>query len=470
MVMNKIVFWMSALAVLAACGKMAEPEILPEKEIVETTRTPLRLNLHISAGADTRAVKTDWENGDQILVFFPRSVKEDSKGKYLMLVYIQDPETGDLSWENNDYFNPDPVVAEDLPAAGKMTALFLPYGMGTLASWDAENGKYALSTTDYAYYMCAENADFTLEEGVLTGTLEMRVPEGFVQFFVPTTPADEDHPDAFSDEGTYYELRQDYIRPVGATGVAADGTVVTDQKNPGDALAGYDYGGGTQFSGIWINKDNPGDNPWWFSLSAPYETRNYALFRMGKNPTKNAVKLPAVGNWQEVGPDKWVLLGNGREVETVNEGASLPWDYGYYMRLLDGASMTENDILYLLGDSFDWTWMPVHGINGCVVSDKTNPGCFIFLPAAGGRPNVSTSIIDVGTVGKYVGKYVENDSHSFISPGGSYYFTFSENSRECSYAPETNVADYRMFSVRNMRSVKWSGTFTYDSFNEEVNW
>lgn len=100
--MKKIVMMLCAAAALFACAKqeMTQPEenqSESEFEIVNgiAKNAPIKFEITVADPTPTRAVKTGWENGDKIYLFF--------KGRGLMvdISYTEETET----WESSDFLD-----------------------------------------------------------------------------------------------------------------------------------------------------------------------------------------------------------------------------------------------------------------------------------------------------------------------------------------------------------------------------
>ena len=406
---------LAAALLIAGCAKN-QPESLQTVPEPERAKTPLQIDLQLNQGADTKAVKTGWEAGDMVMVFFP-GLSDTNKDKYLTVVYTVNEETGNPEWLPS--LQSEAPAVEDLEASGPMTALFLPYGKGTVANWDATESHYVLSRTDYAYFLRAENATYTVEEGVLKGTLNMHIPGGYIQFFLPITPEDPADPEAYHDEGAWYTLRQDYLIPTAASSIAADGTVLTEQLPAGDPIDGFDYADGYQFSGILTSGADGASQHYWFTLKNNSLGRNFYLFRPDKTFTGGkAAKFPAAASWQEAGPDKWVDIGEGTEWASCNLNATFPTEAGSYHYRFDPVGPSRADFTSLM-DGTDKYSMSVHGTNGMVFKSKSNDNA-IFLPYAGYYSG-KVQNTNVGVRGYYCCSDVEPNGEGMMSVETHYY-------------------------------------------------
>ncbi len=276
-------------------------------------------------GTATKAVKTGWETGDVIFVFFTGAASP---------AYLE------MKWDGGKWNNTSKnglSLPED--ASGKMRAVYLPFGNGaTVANVD---GAFSFSETYYAYYLTAE-LPYTVTDNTVSGSFQMRIPEGFVQFFVD---------DADATDGKRIELREPKMTPVGIASVSADGQVVTSALAHGAPMPGYLYdkeeksageAKGWLFSGILAEDSRGVAEDYYFTLvkngyNGPYyykETPGRAFYR-GESDGR-AVKLPALDKWEDVSDTtRPIDLGvdvDGRRVywSWRNLGAAVEVELGDY--------------------------------------------------------------------------------------------------------------------------------------------
>ena len=190
----------AALALFAACSKTELPEPSAQED--------LKLNLTITradglgGGApDTKAIKTGWETGDVIMVFFKTDVQ-----KYLELKY------DGFRWTNTCK---NGLTVEDITGASvkKLRAIHLPYGPHV----SPEPGITSYNMLSYYdYFLESGLVDYTYSStGGLTATLRMAAPQytgsssGKLIDFQVT---------GFDPSRTYY-LNMKYLRKLYVSGV-----------------------------------------------------------------------------------------------------------------------------------------------------------------------------------------------------------------------------------------------------------
>lgn len=272
------ILWVALVALMFSCKKesIEEPEnlneILPEKIIFDLTATH-------PEESGTKAIKTGWESGDVIFVFFTGKAAP---------AYLE------MRWDGTEWKNTPKGLSLSNGESGTMRAVYLPYGSDLTVQ--ADGSAFRFSETQYSYYLTATRP-YKVSGGKVSATFNMSIPEGYVQFYIPASAGD-------------FTLRQDYITPVGVALVQADGSISeTSDKAAGEAMTGYAYGEGRQFSGI-ISADADGQSRhWWFSLKNESTGTQHTLFRPGKSLSKGyAVALPKVDEWVEVGMGKKVFM------------------------------------------------------------------------------------------------------------------------------------------------------------------
>ena len=284
-----LILMLAAAAALVSCGK--------DTLALETVQaTPITFNLSANHPDATKAVKSGWESGDAIFVFFTGAAAP----KHLKMTY------DGTSWTSAEY-NAATQTAGALGLkngdTGTMRAVFLPFGSDATVS--ADGTSFTFSETYYAYYLTA-TLSYTVTDNAVSGAFNMVIPNGYVQFFVE---------DASATDGAY-TLGTDAVIPTGVASIAADGTITeTSNKTAGDDMTGYAYSGGYLFSGK-LTSWGYGSN-YYFAKTKTADNTRADYFVSGKAlASHSAVKLPANDNVYEVKYDtpnkgKWVPVGGG---------------------------------------------------------------------------------------------------------------------------------------------------------------
>ena len=325
-IMKRTILFIFCLALLVAgCSK---------EQVIETMtgETPRHLTIDITVnpeGPDTRAVKTGWENGDKIYVFFDFG-KNTTSDEHMTMTY-------DGSKWSYEFSNETMEAALLAKTGGKLGAVYFPYG--TPAFSYGKDGSdiyvnFGLDPdvgTNYSYSW----SSYTVSEGKLTATLDMSLSNVYVQFFIPgVTEASNlllscDKMKASIPES----IRYFYDGPSGFNAFVAD-----KSKDYGDLMKGFLYQDGIIFSGILEAYGSSADYS--FTLTDTRGTEStaddivYSLSFTGKTlQKKDAVKLPALSSsrWTKgINGHAFVEMGDGLKWATCNIGAENPQDYGDY--------------------------------------------------------------------------------------------------------------------------------------------
>ena len=131
--MKKTKIILSAVLALAACTKETEQASLVPVPVSPKYTYDITINR-----ADTKAVKSGWEDGDVVCVFFSNIAAP----KYLKFTY-QNSE-----WTKTQY-NGAEAQDFDFPGDGTMTAVYLPYGSDAVVIADGESFKFDKTYTSY---------------------------------------------------------------------------------------------------------------------------------------------------------------------------------------------------------------------------------------------------------------------------------------------------------------------------------
>lgn len=394
-----LILILAAAATLVSCNK--EPQE-PGTGVSGTGNAPITFDLTANHPDDTKAMKSAWEAGDAIFVFFSGAVAP----KHLKMTF------DGTSWTSAEYDGAT-LSAGDLGLkngdTGTMRAVFLPFGSDATVS--ADGSSFTFSPTYYAYYLTATRA-YTVADNKVSGAFNMVIPGGYVQFFIE---------DAAATDGAY-TLGTDAVIPTGVVAVDNHGNIVeTSDKVAGNDMPGYAYSGGYLFSGK-LNTDYHSyrmngavtveANAYYFAKKKVADNTRADYFVSGKTiASHSAVKLPAndnvyeakngspnSGKWVPVGSSSTVSLydvtGGGEAVSllgkwyTCNYGQTVPESLGSLYTFdaanaLDDVTLpTKEQFQKINNDNYcSYVWLTVHGQQGVVI--KAARG-FLFLPAQSG--------------------------------------------------------------------------------------
>lgn len=363
-----LILMLAAAAALVSCGKETlAPEVeVPENSNETVQATPITFNLTAHHPDATKAVKSGWESGDAIFVFFSGA----SAPKHLKMTY------NGSTWTSAEY-NGATQTAGALGLTngdtGTMRAVFLPFGSDATVS--ASGSDFTFSTTCYAYYLTA-TLSYTVTDNEVSGAFNMVIPDDYVQFFVE---------DAAATDGAY-TLGTDAVVPVGVASIAADGTITeTSDKVAGNDMTGFAYSGGYLFSGK-LTSWSYGSN-YYFAKTKTADNSRADYFVTGKTlASHSAMKLPAQNNgrWSPVGENVTVNMGSDIGIWfTCNYGCSVPEQIGTLYSFQDanalGVDLPSKELFEKINNASycSYTWLEIHSQPGVVF--KSEQG-FLFLP------------------------------------------------------------------------------------------
>ena len=207
-----------ALMALSACNK----------EEVPASKT-LKLDLNITHDSYTKAVKTGWENGDKIYVFFGKP-EDHTTPAYLTLTF------DGSSWTEAWTAGLEVEIAST--ASGTLHAVYTPGKLGTI-SYDPYWKEYRFTGSDHGWYLKCENVSYTVSEGVLVATLNMAMSGNFVQFYLEGQAANAGRLQFSGDKILKVEIS-----------CLTQTSFSQANYSYGGAIDGVAYKGGLMFSGI----------------------------------------------------------------------------------------------------------------------------------------------------------------------------------------------------------------------------
>lgn len=275
--MKKYYLILCAALTLAACVKEEPKNEMPQVR--------LEFDVTVTQDAPTKAVKTDFVSGDVIYAFF-NNVAVNETPKYAKLTYDGTKWSGALQGG---------LAVGELAASGEtMSAVYFPFGTVNITkSGDTYAFKGADNLPIYSYFSSA-TASYELatagEIATLTATLNMTIPDNYVQFFVDKSGSD------YASDGKYRLAVKD-IRPAACGFYTPAGGFAITALDYSQPMWGYVYDDlGVLFSGQI-------DATAWSSASE----RRFIFFETGA-PAKSAtisktlashasVKLTNVASW-----------------------------------------------------------------------------------------------------------------------------------------------------------------------------
>ena len=329
--MKKAFIILAAIAfALVSCNKESLDNTLEETPSAKTNIV-FDLTANHPNGTGTKAVKTDWENGDVIYVFFnnvaaPKYLKMSYNGSTWSTTQMNGASVGSLGLAEN--------------ATGTMRAVYLPFG-NTLTV-GANGTSFKFSEITYSYYLTATLA-YTVKDGKVSGAFNMAIPDGYIQLFLDDSPA------ISSEE---IEIREPHLTPQGIASIAADGTITHTTVATGAPLKGYVYdkvnkltseSKGYLFSGILAAEVRNEYTQYHFTMviggwNGKYYYKNTDGRTWYRGPSEGrAIKMPVFGSWIAIGEHEHKPIDLGIDIggkriywSDRNLGASTETDFGDY--------------------------------------------------------------------------------------------------------------------------------------------
>lgn len=243
--------------------------------------------------------KTGFADNDVVFVFFTGAAAP----KYLEMKYSSSTGKWTATPKNGL------VLASDLGSSGMMTAIYLPYGSGSTVISDGTNFKFDGPAYN-GYFLRAQRVDYTLQGGVLSGTLNMVAPA--VKNYELFTHFDVDNADASHS----YTMSQDYVKPILLTSISAAGYITHTYGSLGDEMTGYMDGTHLCFSGALEYGKAMTENDYQFSVEDHTASKVY---------TRDVGKKTIGNNNLYIGLRSLTNVMYWRDYDYVDLGLSVKW-------------------------------------------------------------------------------------------------------------------------------------------------
>lgn len=291
---------------------------------------------------ETKAVKKDFVEGDNIYIFF-----EGVSGVKYATVTLQNDGTWVGSLTN--------LSVNELSASGKnLYAVYFPFDNVNIISDGADGVKFrSMSHTNtaldnlliFSYYMTGSapyKVDLDGTIATLTASLTMYIPENFVQFFI-----EQSEDKYFSDEK--YRISVRGLKPAACESYS-NGEFVQTELEATNPIWGYTYQDGTKKGLSFTGKI---DNSWsdasknhkiiFFEDGVPAISKTFTSKTLS---SLDAVKLNMSAGWAQDSPIPTTSILSGTEWADWNVGASSAGGYGYYFYWGTIVGSTVNDAVF----------------------------------------------------------------------------------------------------------------------------
>ena len=240
---------MAAMAVMFVSCKVAELEIVEPVEVAPSESFEgISFNVDV---LEAKAVKTAWEEGDKIYVFFDDCPSQESKSNlnYLLLSY----KNGEWAQALNE------VTADELKnyllgrTSGKFDAVCTFGGTGNVKASTYPEGEYFVNL-GCALFLTQIQADYTVSGTEVSLQVILTSPyDDFVQIFVDglEQSAEKDWRLSVYDAAGTSGLKR-YEGPVYSPSAHTFSRHDCGYTPIGKGLNGYSYSGGTVFQGVVV--------------------------------------------------------------------------------------------------------------------------------------------------------------------------------------------------------------------------
>lgn len=220
--MKKTILFTAAVLAFAACAKDFEESPITNDGSIDASK----LVFNITVDSPTKAMKTAWESGDDVYVFF-----EDNTTQYVKMTYDGE------DWAYTDNAGGTTFSGLSLTASGKkLTAVYFPdFVCSATPTYETDRWSFG-DVSGYYQSTCADYAVTTTEDvNTLNATLSLVAPNSgwIVQLFVPSSEA------SGPGTGNEYVLTAEQIAPFTFGGVVPGSDVEYSRGTYGHPLPGY---------------------------------------------------------------------------------------------------------------------------------------------------------------------------------------------------------------------------------------
>ena len=319
--MKKTMIFLSALFALVACNK--------ETPVKESAIDPSKIvfNINVENGEATKGVKTVWEDGDDVYVFF-----EDNTTQYVKMTY------NGSSWSYKDKDGGTVFDGLTLTASGKkLSAIYMPdFVCSAAPTYDTDKWTFG---DVRGYYQAAEAVAYTVTStanvNTLSATISLAAPSNISQVFIPTSEY------AALGSGEEYVLTATHFIQFSFDGVAPGGAVSQGNMSNGFPLPAFagTLGGETGIY-FWGILEAAGTYDFDFQLVKRNAAKGYAISSYAKCkkdatvPARFAAKLTGLtdnGNFVSLGYAGGPLWATGN-IDKTNSKIVDPLEAGEYFR------------------------------------------------------------------------------------------------------------------------------------------
>lgn len=305
--MKKTFLFLIMAAGLLSCTK--EPV---QQEV--SAGVPMNFEINVT---ETKAAKTSWEDGDEIVLFF-KGIEDN----FILFSYNEETQKWDERISYDTFTSSDFENLEE----NILSAVHLP----GISSIILEDGYFSFFGKDekpiFNYYLAQTGVPYTVDGTTVSASFTMEKPEGFVQFHVA----------GIEKTVNNYTFASPQVRPVALSGINFDGTLREEVLQAGARLSGFADADGAVFAGRLAKAGTRAvaTPSYTFTLASTEKIYTYDLYDKTLEAGKR-YNFPALtgSGWSVVlASELYVDLGlpSGLKWAKFNLGASTETDYGDY--------------------------------------------------------------------------------------------------------------------------------------------
>ena len=320
--MKKTLLFAAAVLALAACSKESP---VKEKGAIDASKIVFNIDVQNADAQATKGIKTAWEDGDDVYVFF-----EDNTAKYVKMTY------DGSAWTYNVLGDGDLSLA----ASGKkLSAVYMPdFVCSDAPTYDSGNARWTFGSVG-GYYQKAEAVSYTVtstgDVNTLNATISLTAPANIMQFYVPKDAV------TAPEAGNEYVLTATHVINYIFNGIVPGGAASQGNFSKGFPMtANYGTIGGDEGYYFWGILEGIGTYTYDFQLVKRNAEKKYAIssYSASKAPgveiSSAAFKLNTLtdnGNFVSLGYAGGPLWATGN-IDKTNSTIVDPLKAGEYFK------------------------------------------------------------------------------------------------------------------------------------------
>lgn len=348
--MKKTLLFAAAVLALAACSKETP---VKEEGAIDASKIVFNIDVQNADAQATKGIKTAWEAGDDVYVFF-----EDNTTKYVKMTY------DGSAWTYNVLGDGDLSLA----ASGKkLSAVYMPdFVCSAAPTYDSGNARWTFGSVG-GYYQKAEAVSYTVtsagDVNTLSATISLTAPANIMQFYVPKDAV------TAPEAGNEYVLTATHVINYTFNGIVPGGAASQGNISEGFPMtANYGTIGSDEGYYFWGILESTGTYTYDFQLVERNADKKYAI------SSYSASKAPGV----EISSAAFKLnsfTDNGNFISLGYAGGPL-WATGNLGRSNTDPISKSNGIIaspVVAGDHFQYGATEVYANNNQYYTEMDDP-------------------------------------------------------------------------------------------------